>query len=585
MFSAISLRGKLISSYVFCMLCLLIVGGAGYFGQQKTTASYSHVSDVIVPNLKSIGTIVSAIKDANVVIGTLAGTHSTAAEVAEQQKILNEIYQRLGDGITAYEKSPWGPGEEERWEALKKEIMPLKDLVTKILSMSASGNVEEDKARDDLIKTTYNDLNKKLDQGLDFLVDYQGKEGDKKASEAKEMATNSSLMIGIIMVLGFFLAMTFGLMISSSLSSTLRKIAMQLSTGADEVASASHQVAASSEELSSSTNEQAASLQETVASVEEMSAMIGKNAENAKNSQGVSSSSQLAAEKGKSAVSDMIQAMDEINSSNLDIMRQVELSNGQISDIVKVIAEIGNKTKVINDIVFQTKLLSFNASVEAARAGEHGKGFAVVAEEVGNLAQMSGAAAKEISSMLDGSIKKVEEIVSETKNKVEHLIRNGKSKIEKGTDVAKRCSTVLDEMVVSVSEVNRMVGEIAIASQEQATGVQQINQAMGQLDQVTQQNASASQETANAAELLTNQSTQLHAIVSELVRTVEGSQGKHQKMPQKQNDAEANVVSIDAKVATNASVSASSSKQAIRTPKSSLKSDVPSRDNVRFGNS
>jgi methyl-accepting chemotaxis protein len=86
-------------------------------------------------------------------------------------------------------------------------------------------------------------------------------------------------------------------------------------------------------------------------------------------------------------------------------------SNDEISSIVKVIAEIGDKTKVINDIVFQTKLLSFNASVEAARAGEQGKGFAVVAEEVGNLATMSGKAAEEISSMLGDSMGKVELIV------------------------------------------------------------------------------------------------------------------------------------------------------------------------------
>ena len=72
-----------------------------------------------------------------------------------------------------------------------------------------------------------------------------------------------------------------------------------------------------------------------------------------------------------------------------------------------LISEIGNKTKVINDIVFQTKLLSFNASVEAARAGEHGKGFSVVAEEVGNLAHMSGNSAKEITQLLESSINRV----------------------------------------------------------------------------------------------------------------------------------------------------------------------------------
>lgn len=68
-------------------------------------------------------------------------------------------------------------------------------------------------------------------------------------------------------------------------------------------------------------------------------------------------------------------AIGEISESNNRILQQVEDSNQKITDIVKVINEIGTKTKVINDIVFQTKLLSFNASVEAARAGEHGKGL------------------------------------------------------------------------------------------------------------------------------------------------------------------------------------------------------------------
>ena len=77
-------------------------------------------------------------------------------------------------------------------------------------------------------------------------------------------------------------------------------------------------------------------------------------------------------------------------------------------------------------IVFQTKLLSFNASVEAARAGEYGKGFSVVAEEVGNLAQMSGIAAKDISALLQSSVKKVEQIATESKTKIDRLVQNSK---------------------------------------------------------------------------------------------------------------------------------------------------------------
>jgi methyl-accepting chemotaxis protein len=207
-------------------------------------------------------------------------------------------------------------------------------------------------------------------------------------------------------------------------------------------------------------------------------------------------------------------------------MEQVNKSNESMAGIVKVIEEIGSKTKVINDIVFQTKLLSFNASVEAARAGEHGKGFAVVAEEVGNLAQMSGNAAKEISSLLEESVQKVNTIVHETKSSVEKLIADGKETVESGTQVARQCGEVLEEIVQNVSGVTSMAGEIATASQEQARGVGEITKAMGQLDQMTQQNAATSEECASAAEELSAQSEALKKAVQLLVMTVNGSDGR-----------------------------------------------------------
>jgi methyl-accepting chemotaxis protein len=160
--------------------------------------------------------------------------------------------------------------------------------------------------------------------------------------------------------------------------------------------------------------------------------------------------------------------------------------------------------------------------VEAARAGEHGKGFAVVAEEVGNLAQMSGNAAKEISSMLDGSIQKVEGIVQNTKTRVERLVTVGKEKVDTGSQTAQACGDILNEIVAKVGEVNQIIGEISTASQEQAQGVQEINKAMAQLDQVTQQNAAAAEQASSAGESLMTQTAELEMMVGNLRGIVNG---------------------------------------------------------------
>jgi methyl-accepting chemotaxis protein len=328
-------------------------------------------------------------------------------------------------------------------------------------------------------------------------------------------------IFAIIMVFTSCIAYFF----SISLSKSLTSLANQLSIGSNEVLSAATTISQSSSELSEAAIEQASAIQETAASIDEVSSMVKKSADNASQSQKVSQSSRGAAEQGQQAVQEMIVAINDISQSNTTIMNQVADGNRQISEIVKVISEIGNKTKVINDIVFQTKLLSFNASVEAARAGEHGKGFAVVAEEVGNLAQMSGNAAKEISTMLDSSIHKVEGIVNDTKTKVERLVVESKTKVETGTQVAHRCGEALSNILTSVQEVDGMVGEISSASQEQAQGVSEINKAMNQLDQVTQQNTAIAQSAATSAEQLSGQANHLRGMVQDLFILIAGTAG------------------------------------------------------------
>ena len=319
------------------------------------------------------------------------------------------------------------------------------------------------------------------------------------------------------------LALILGLMFGNKLSKSLKELVDRLFQQGLDVRKASEEVSSTSDQLSSAASQQAAALQETVAAVNEISAMVGRTADMATQSRNTSQSSRNVANDGKRTVDEMIHSMDEIRESNKEILTQVEDGNKEISQIVRVISEIGNKTKVINDIVFQTKLLSFNASVEAARAGEHGKGFAVVAEEVGNLAQMSGAAAKEISDLLEQSVVKVQTIVDQTGQRVERLVVNAREKVANGEETARRCAQILEQILLNADEVNALINEIATSAQEQARGVQEINSAMTELDSVTQQNsASASQSSQLSSSLLT-QSEGLSDLVSALNNVVSGN--------------------------------------------------------------
>lgn len=323
----------------------------------------------------------------------------------------------------------------------------------------------------------------------------------------------SCMLMGILIAVG----------VSFGISRSVSYVTSVLSTNGSEVSIASEKIASASTQLSQASTEQAAAIQETVAAVDEISAMVEKNAEAANRSKETSALSRQMAEQGRRNVENMSQAIEDINSSNNAISEQMDDSNRQLSEITQLISDIGSKTKVINEIVFQTKLLSFNASVEAARAGEYGKGFAVVAEEVGNLAEMSGTAAKEITSLLDESTRKVESIVSETKSRVERAMIAAREKVTAGNTTAKECNRSLEEILRYVQEVDGLVSEIAVASNEQSIGIREISKAIGQMDTVTQQNSSIAHASSVSADQLREQATQLNNMVRSLSKIVLGN--------------------------------------------------------------
>lgn len=372
-------------------------------------------------------------------------------------------------------------------------------------------------------------------------------------------------------------------LLNKSINSSLAHITEKLSLSSNNLKGESESVNSSSALLSEASTSQASSLQETVSAIDEISSMVQRNADSAHSAAQVSVKSTEAALRGKKTVKYMIESIDEISSSNDDIMNEVNESNSEISKIATMISEIGDKTKIINDIVFQTKLLSFNASVEAARAGEHGKGFAVVAEEVGNLAAVSGKAALEITEMLDRSIEQVTSIVNNTKAKVDKLIQSGKKKVEVGAKTAEECGQALDEISNNVSSVNEMIKEISTASSEQATGVREVTKAIQELDRSTHQNSTIANDTLNVAKNLQEHSLALNSSIEELAIITGQSLGsvsvKPVKQESKRSDQTNNIINMTShqKRKKQQQPAVQKSKQVV-----GLDVEVPSSDDPRF---
>jgi len=173
-----------------------------------------------------------------------------------------------------------------------------------------------------------------------------------------------------------------------------------------------------------------------------------------------------------------------------------------MADLQKSSAEISKIIKVIDEIAFQTNILSLNAAVEAARAGDAGKGFAVVAEEVRSLAQRSANAAKDTTVIIESNI----------------------SVSEHGAQIAKTVQESIAEIDFQSKKVSELLDEISVATDEQAQGVNQINKAISQMEIVLASNAQTAEESSAASKALYAQTLTMNEIIANLEALVKGQQ-------------------------------------------------------------
>lgn len=283
-------------------------------------------------------------------------------------------------------------------------------------------------------------------------------------------------------ILAFSGALGFSLYIAKSINDPLREMGGTMGRSTDQLSEAVEHVTSISVSLADGARQQAESLQETSSSLEEISSMTKQNAENAQNAKRLAAETRNSADAGAADMAAMCAAMEDIKTSS-----------GEVAKILKT----------IDEIAFQTNILALNAAVEAARAGEAGLGFAVVADEVRNLARRSAQSAKETAAKIADALQKSQH----------------------GASLNATMAARLQEIVLKARQVDQLIGEIAVANQEQNQGIGQISAAMSKMDRVTQNNAAVSEESATAARQLGSQSIALRESAGELWAMVDGTRG------------------------------------------------------------
>jgi methyl-accepting chemotaxis protein len=323
----------------------------------------------------------------------------------------------------------------------------------------------------------------------------------RAAVDSANAGSQRARLLGWVLVLGAIPFSFFFYWITRTTTQSLQSVSHRLSEVSKNVLKISSDASGSSSRLAAASTQQTTSVMESVSSMEQMKVKLGQTLRHSSEALRSSEESFKEAAEGKVAVDSMKAAMQDI-----------ERAYDRLEELNQVVRLIRDKTNIINEIVFKTQLLSFNASIEAARAGQHGRGFSVVAAEVGKLAEMSGKAAQEIGKLLDQSSRQVADIVGSTKDKV-----------GSANQMTISCAEVFERINERAGQVKSMVNSIADAASEQEQGIHVVVRAMSDMRDSASQTDKMAHSIAQLSDTLRGHSQSLASTVNQLDTHVHGN--------------------------------------------------------------
>ncbi|HYX91848.1 MAG TPA: methyl-accepting chemotaxis protein [Myxococcaceae bacterium] len=279
---------------------------------------------------------------------------------------------------------------------------------------------------------------------------------------------------------------------------TLRTFVREINEAALRLSSSANQVLAASTQHETSATEQAAAIHETTATMEELKHASAQIAENAGAVARVAEETLGAARSGRGAISEFIQAMQQIRRDGAAVV-------DSIAKLSKRVERIGTVVEVIDEIADRSDLLALNAALEGSRAGEAGKGFSIVAAEMRRLAENVLDSTKEIKNL----ITEIREATAAAGTAADA----SKSATEAGEKLGAVAAQSVEGILAGVQETSDAARVINLATQQQRTATEQVVASMAEIEDVTRQTTQASKQSTGAAAELTGLAARLAELI------------------------------------------------------------------------
>ena len=418
----------------------------------------------------------------------------------ESGKATEKVFPEVAAALDALEKFAILHGQGDNLKALRESQTAYQDGFLKMIDAAV--------ARRTAFDSVVVPVGVKITDTMDSITaDVGNKEQDVNLSATRQSQA-LLLAIGIMSLASILLAAVLSGILANSIVRNVQTVIEGLTASSQSVGSAANQIAASSQSLAEASSEQAATVEETSASMEEISSMVKTNTQSVEQVKDRANKANEATIVGTQKMTDLSKKLDMIRASG----NALKVAISKISQSSKEVAQVAS---TINEIAFQTNLLSLNAAVEAARAGEAGAGFAVVAGEVGQLAQRSASNATQTAQLIGQAAESSKDGVAASEEVFKSL--------DEATKIFTEVTQAFSAIATQVADVSVHTEEVKQASTQQVAGIEQINTAVSQLDQVIQQNAATSEEAAGAAAQLTSQADELRRYVEQLNEVVYGS--------------------------------------------------------------